>query len=231
MKYQTWHTQDLKVKIRQGNEGIGYVANISKDASTCGRLSKYCRPYCYMGSAYYQSTKNITQAHEYNTKILNEIEEKHEWSLFVFDMVRLIQKKNITLFRVDVNGDLISKGELFAWMQIAKVCKQTKFWIPTKRFYWLDAGTVFEIKGMDNLSVSLSMFFNMSDDIWDIARKIGLPIAYAGTVNKYRYKVCSKPCETCRWCYDHKKNVFLPLHGVQAKRMKKQYDAGCNVVI
>jgi hypothetical protein len=223
MGFKTWKTKDFGIMVRSGNLGIGNVANLSKDVSSCGSLSKYCREFCYMGSAHYKSMAMVTNAHKRNTDIFKEIDERGLWASFVFDMSQLIQAKNLPLFRVDVNGDLVSKNELDAWMAIACRCPDTKFWIPTKRFYWLDKYMVDRIKAIDNLSVSVSVFFNMPSAIKDRAHKTGLPIAYTDSENVHKYKACSKPCETCRWCFDQKKNVFLPIHGTEAVKKRREY--------
>jgi hypothetical protein len=167
-------------------------------------------------------------AHKRNTDIFKEIDERDMWEAFVFDMASLIHAKNLSMFRVDVNGDLVSKKELEAWMNVAKICHNTKFWIPTKRMYWLDADTVDRVHAIDNLSVSVSVFFNMPESLKVFARQIGLPIAYTDSENVYKYKVCDKPCTTCMWCYTKgktKRNVFLPMHGTEAVKKRREYYA------
>ena len=228
MGFKTWRTKDFGIMVRSGNTGIGEVANMSKDVSTCGALSSYCKEFCYMGSAYYKSMKKAMAPHAENGRIFRDIDERDMWKLFIFDMVRLIESKRLPLFRVDVNGDLVSPEELDAWMAVANLCPTTKFWIPTKRFYWLDRQTVDRINDIDNLSVSVSVFFNMPKHIVDMAHETGLPIAYCDSENKYKYKVCNKPCTTCMWCYTKgstKRNVFLPMHGTEAVKKRREFQS------
>ena len=224
MGFKTWRTKDFGVMVRSGNMGIGEVANMSKDVSTCGSLSKYCREFCYMGTAYYKSMVKAMAPHAENGRIFRMIDEIGAWNHFVFDMVSLIEKKELPLFRVNVNGDLVSPAELQAWLEVARLCKDTKFWIPTKRFWWLTPSVVKEIQAVPNISVSVSVFFNMSASVKSMARQTGLPIAYCDTENVHKYKVCDKPCTTCRWCFDKQKNVFLPLHGKDALKKKRDYE-------
>jgi len=225
MGFKSWRTKDLGIMVRSGNTGIGNVANLSKDVSSCGSLSEYCKEFCYMGSAYYKSMTSAMKAHKRNTDIFKMIDERNLWKQFIFDMVSLIEDKQLPLFRVDVNGDLVSPAELDAWMDIAAMCPNTKFWIPTKRFYWLDDLVVDDINRLDNLSVSVSVFFNMPDAVKAMAFDTGLPIAYCDSENVYKYKVCSKPCETCRWCFDKQQSVFLPMHGTEAVKKRREYTA------
>jgi len=209
--------------VRSGNLKLGNIANISKDASTCGSLAKYCRDYCYMGSAYYKSMKHCVASHKRNGDIFREIEEKNLWQEFVIDMSSLILKKNLSYFRVDVNGDLVSEKELFAWIDIARICAGTKFWIPTKRLNWLIPATVHHINQTPNLHIAFSLFFNMPDEVVKLASKTKLPVAYADSENKYSFKECSKSCEECLYCYEKGGNVFLPIHGTEAVKKRREY--------
>lgn len=223
MGFKTWHTSDVKIMVRSGNLKLGNIANLSKDASTCGVLSKYCRDFCYMGSAYYKSMKHCVESHKRNGEIFMEIEERNLWKQFVFDMSSFIIKKNLHYFRIDVNGDLVSERELFAWIDVAKVCASTKFWLPTKRFYWLTPANLHHIRQTPNLHVACSVFFNMPNQVVNMAKETGLPIAYADSENKYKYKVCSKSCEECLYCYEGGGNVFLPIHGTEAVKKRREY--------
>ena len=223
MGFKTWHTSDFRIMVRSGNTKLGNIANISKDAGTCGSLAKYCREFCYMGSAYYQSMKHLVSSHRRNGDIFREIDERDMWKQFVFDMSSFIIKKNLHYFRIDVNGDLVSERELFAWIDVARVCASTKFWLPTKRYYWLNEGTVSQINRTPNLHVGVSVFFNMPDEVIELARKTKLPVAYAGMKNRYSFKKCEKACDECLYCYEKGGNVFLPIHGSEAVKKAKEY--------
>ena len=224
MGFKTWRTKDFEIMVRSGNTKLGHIANVSKDVSTCGSLSKYCKEFCYMGSGYYRSMKGLVNSHRRNGDIFKMIDERDLWKQFVFDMSALIAEKNLHYFRIDVNGDLVSRNELYAWLDVANFCTQTKFWLPTKRFYWLDQKTVDDIRRCDNMVVGVSVFFNMPNHVIDLARKTGLPIAYADSVNKYRYKKCEKACDECLYCYEQGGNVFLPIHGTEAVKKRREFD-------
>ena len=221
--YKTWHTTIFGIKVREGNQKLGRIANMSKDASTCGSLAKYCREFCYMGSAYYKSMKQLNAAHKHNGDIFKEIDERDMWKQFRFDMSTLIMEKNLNYFRVDVNGDLVSEKELHAWIDVARLCGSTKFWLPTKRFYWLTPANVERIKETVNLHVGVSVFFNMPDSVLKLAKETKLPIAYADSENRFRYKKCEKACDECLYCYEKGGNVFLPIHGTEAVKKRREY--------
>jgi len=96
MSYRTIHTPKLGLKISTGNTGIGDVYNISKDNSTCGQMSKYCKPFCYLNSPFYNSMPNIAKAHSHNTKIFRDcLAHPIGFGGLQTELIEFLNKRNI----------------------------------------------------------------------------------------------------------------------------------------
>ena len=194
--------------ISLGNSGLGKVPSFSTNRSTCGKLSKYCSKYCYMNfaSSYYKAVKS-TQSK--NTELIT----KWSQAKIVGEIDNFLKKYNPSLFRIHVNGDFLNRKELDSWIQIARLNPSTKFLAFTKQIHLFNLISIPE-----NLHIRFSIFFNMPETVKESILDKGFPIAYTDMNNVFNSKVCSKPCETCQFCYNSQENVFLPLHGKRAIR-------------
>lgn len=194
------------LSISLGNTGLGKVPSFSTNRSTCGKLSKYCSKYCYMN---YSSRmfKAVKSTQNQNTELIAEWSQEK----IVGEMDNFIKKYNPPLFRIHVNGDFLNRKELDSWVQIARLNPGTKFLAFTKQVHLFNLISIPE-----NLKIRFSVFFNMPENVKETILDKGFPIAYTDMENPQQYKVCSKPCETCQFCYNSTENVFLPLHGKRA---------------
>lgn len=207
MGFRTVRTEN-GLSISSGNTGLGKVPSFSTNRSTCGRLSQYCGKYCYMNfaSSYYKAVKS-TQSK--NTELIT----KWSQAKIVGEIDTFIKKYNPSLFRIHVNGDFLNRKELDSWVQIAQLNPGTKFLAFTKQIHLFNLISI-----PTNLKIRFSIFFNMPESVKETILDKGFPIAYTDMANKYKSQVCSKPCETCQFCYNSTENVFLPLHGKCALR-------------
>jgi len=207
MGFRTVRTNNGLV-ISLGNTGMGKVLSFSTNRTTCGDLSKYCSKYCYMNfaSSYYKSVKN-TQTQ--NTELIT----KWSQAKIVGEIDNFLKKYTPALFRIHVNGDFLNRKELDSWIQIARLNPSTKFLAFTKQIHLFNLVSIPE-----NLHIRFSIFFNMPETVKESILDKGFPIAYTDMNNVFNSKVCSKPCETCQFCYNSQENVFLPLHGKRAIR-------------
>ena len=207
MGFRTVRTNN-GLAISLGNSGLGKVPSFSTNRSTCGKLSKYCSKYCYMNfaSSYYKAVKS-TQSK--NTELIT----KWSQAKIVGEIDNFLKKYNPSLFRIHVNGDFLNRKELDSWIQIARLNPSTKFLAFTKQIHLFNLISIPE-----NLHIRFSIFFNMSETVKESILDKGFPIAYTDMNNVFNSKVCSKPCETCQFCYNSQENVFLPLHGKRAIR-------------
>jgi len=207
MGFRTARTNNGLV-ISLGNTGLGKVPSFSTNRSTCGKLSKYCSKYCYMNfsSRMFKAVKS-TQAK--NTELIT----KWSQAKIVGEIDNFLNKYNPSLFRIHVNGDFLNRKELDSWIQIARLNPSTKFLAFTKQIHLFNLISIPE-----NLHIRFSIFFNMPETVKESILDKGFPIAYTDMNNVFNSKVCSKPCETCQFCYNSQENVFLPLHGKYAIR-------------
>jgi len=207
MGFRTVRTNN-GLAISLGNSGLGKVPSFSTNRSTCGKLSKYCSKYCYMNfaSSYYKAVKS-TQSK--NTELIT----KWSQAKIVGEIDNFLKKYNPALFRIHANGDFLNRKELDSWIQIARLNPSTKFLAFTKQIHLFNLISIPE-----NLHIRFSIFFNMSETVKESILDKGFPIAYTDMNNVFNSKVCSKPCETCQFCYNSQENVFLPLHGKYAIR-------------
>jgi len=207
MGFRTVRTNN-GLAIPLGNNGLGKIPSFSTNRSTCGSLSKYCSKYCYMNfaSAYYKAVKS-TQTQ--NTELIT----KWSQAKIVDEIDNFLKKYNPSLFRIHVNGDFLNRKELDSWIQIARLNPSTKFLAFTKQIHLFNLISI-----PDNLKIRFSVFFNMPENVKECFLDKGFPIAYTDMTNVFNSKVCSKPCETCQYCYNSQENVFLPLHGKYAIR-------------
>ena len=207
MGFRTARTNNGLV-ISLGNTGLGKVPSFSTNRSTCGKLSKYCSKYCYMNfsSRMFKAVKS-TQAK--NTELIT----KWSQAKIVGEIDNFLNKYNPSLFRIHVNGDFLNRKELDSWIQIARLNPSTKFLAFTKQIHLFNLISIPE-----NLHIRFSIFFNMPETVKESILDKGFPIAYTDMNNVFNSKVCSKPCETCQFCYNSQENVFLPLHGKRAIR-------------
>jgi hypothetical protein len=192
--------------ISLGNTGLGKVPSFSTNRTTCGDLSKYCSKYCYMN---YSSRifKAVKKCQDTNTVLLQTWSQEKT----VSEIDTFIKKYQFPLFRIHVNGDFLDRKELDSWIQIAQVNPATKFLAFTKQVHLFNLISI-----PDNLKIRFSVFFNMPETVKETILDKGFPIAYTDMNNVFNSKVCSKPCETCQFCYNSTENVFLPLHGKRA---------------
>jgi len=202
MGFRTARTEN-GLAISLGNTGLGKVPSFSTNRSTCGKFSKYCSKYCYMN---YSSRlfKAVKMCQDTNTQLLQEWSQEKT----VGEIDTFIKKYNPSLFRIHVNGDFLNRKELDSWIQIARLNPATKFLAFTKQVHLFNLISIPE-----NLHIRFSIFFNMPENVKESILDKGFPIAYTDMNNIYQYRVCSKPCETCQFCYNSTENVFLPLHG------------------
>jgi len=207
MGFRTVRTNN-GLAISLGNSGLGKVPSFSTNRSTCGKLSKYCSKYCYMNftSSYYKAVKS-TQSK--NTELIT----KWSQAKIVGEIDNFLKKYNPSLFRIHVNGDFLNRKELDSWIQIAQLNPATKFLAFTKQIHLFNLISI-----PTNLKIRFSVFFNMPETVRETILDKGFPIAYTDMNNVFNSKVCSKPCETCQFCYNSQENVFLPLHGKRAIR-------------
>ena len=207
MGFRTVRTNN-GLAIPLGNTGLGKIPSFSTNRSTCGSLSKYCSKYCYMNfaSSYYKGVKS-TQSK--NTELIT----KWSQAKIVGEIDNFLKKYNPSLFRIHVNGDFLNRKELDSWIQIAQLNPSTKFLAFTKQIHLFNLISI-----PDNLHIRFSIFFNMPITVKETILDKGFPIAYTDMNNVFNSKVCSKPCETCQFCYNSQENVFLPLHGKRAIR-------------
>jgi hypothetical protein len=136
-----------------------------------------------------------------------------EWSQtkIVGEIDNFIKKYNPSLFRIHVNGDFLNRKELDSWIQIARLNPGTKFLAFTKQIHLFNLISI-----PTNLKIRFSIFFNMPLSVKETILDMGFPIAYTDMENPQKYRVCSKPCDKCQFCYNSTENVFLPLHGKRA---------------
>jgi hypothetical protein len=157
-------------------------------------------------SSYYKAVKS-TQSK--NTELIT----KWSQAKIVGEIDNFLNKYNPSLFRIHVNGDFLNRKELDSWIQIARLNPATKFLAFTKQIHLFNLISIPE-----NLHIRFSIFFNMPETVKESILDKGFPIAYTDMNNVFNSKVCSKPCETCQFCYNSQENVFLPLHGKYAIR-------------
>ena len=205
MGYRAVRTEN-GLAISLGNTGLGKVPSFSTNRTTCGDLSKYCSKYCYMN---YSSRifKAVKKCQDTNTVLLQTWSQEKT----VSEIDTFIKKYQFPLFRIHVNGDFLDRKELDSWIQIAQVNPATKFLAFTKQVHLFNLISI-----PDNLKIRFSVFFNMPETVKETILDKGFPIAYTDMNNVFNSKVCSKPCETCQFCYNSTENVFLPLHGKRA---------------
>jgi hypothetical protein len=153
--------------------------------------------------------KAVKSTQSKNTELIT----KWSQAKTVGEIDNFLKKYNPSLFRIHVNGDFLNRKELDSWIQIAQLNPATKFLAFTKQVHLFNLVSIPE-----NLHIRFSVFFNMPTIVKETILDKGFPIAYTGLKNVYNSKVCSKPCETCQFCYTSKDNVFLPLHGKRALR-------------
>jgi len=230
MGYRTIKLKRTGLKISSGNTGMGKVYNVSKDQSTCGKMSVKCKPYCYLGSAYYRSMKGVVACHKANGAILSNLDDPKIWNDLDNDMLDFVEKYDPKTFRVSVNGDLANIYELAFWNMIALYHCDINILIFTKRLGILEQ-FVAKFEKAKNLRIKVSVFFNYTQNEINRSKSFGYPIAYTDTENRLGFKTCKKPCESCGWCFKFDSDVYLPLHGPEAKKKKRLYDEKVNLGI
>ncbi len=124
---------------------------------------------------------------------------------FVDTLVAAIGARGKPYFRVHDSGDLFNLNYALAWVRIARGCPETRFWIPTRMWQWLDRpawrAALLTLAGQPNVTMRPSALrFEDPPPV--------IPGMAAGTTatDSASYN-CLKPaqknsCGNCRTCWD-----------------------------
>lgn len=129
--------------------------------------------------------------------------------LWVQAMAFAINEKHLTHFRWHDSGEIQSVGHLQKIVDIARLCPDCHFWLPTREMgivaKWIDNGGILP----DNLTVRISAAMINGKPPIAFVNKYGLCVssvsADMANVNCHAYKTDGK-CGKCRSCWN--KNVF-----------------------
>lgn len=167
----------------------------SKLAQIAGSVCSGC--YALRNHYLYDVVKN---AHK---KRLAAIKKPAFVPAFAF-LVKCLSQSYIRLYDA---GDLDGVATLDKWAQIARLCPETKFWLPTKEYgivsKWFAAGNV----RPSNLTIRLSGYMIDESGPITLAKRLGVCISEVsrGAFTCPASKQGNK-CQTCRLCWDN--NTF-----------------------
>ena len=186
----------------------------SLSAFDCEIVDPLCLKYCYARKHHY-NFKNVKDALRYNkNKYLNKNWVKD----FAFYIERI---ENLRFFRWFDSGDLPNIIMLEKICKISDLCKNTSFWLPTRRkdlllAYW-EANNCKPLKELHpNLVIRISAKDVNEDPNYAFAELIGVNVSSV-TDSQDNYTCSSKDqggqCLSCRKCWDQNvKEVRYFLH-------------------
>lgn len=187
--------------ISEGNAKIGKTMNWSlMPGRTCS--SEACRT-CLKGGCYAAAIArrrpNVANAWADNTDAMLALEKEGGYARFVYEMTRIISRKNPAYFRIHVGGDFFSRRYFLAWVMIAKHCPSVKFFAFTKQ--WTS------VKGIalpENFRLIASHWTGCEIPKWAKDRlpiawlvENGKPVPVRGNGKTF---VCQGDCTKCHWC-------------------------------
>lgn len=202
-----------------GNTKMNAVMSFSvAPHATCNPKAPCVKKGCYAWK-FFRMYPAVGKAWQKNTDLLME----GKWTEFINDTVNAIKFTKVDKFRFNVAGDLFSVDYLNAIIEIVKKCRETKFWLYTKRWDILnryimrikDGKPVFGALPMPrNLKIILSCWneFQAPDDLKALFPTAHLDDGKHKNLLPKNGFVCQGDCENCMICANLKKGQAVIFH-------------------
>ena len=220
-KYNLYLDGTNKIHITGGNAKIGKgVYNISllpsdtpltkKDGTvltnitgTCGGCCAGCKNDCYAVKQAVYHHNSVIKAWGDNTILAREDRDE-----FFHQLDDYFKKNIVSVFRWHVGGEFFSKGYMVNVYQFCAKHPETKFYVYTKRFAWLEELDRFK---PDNLTINVSIWhknysnpLNYPEFIYDDGTDPEVSkLPHCPAVNKDGHET-GITCAQCRHCFTAK---------------------------
>lgn len=156
-------------KLQGGNTklGVGIHSWSIPAITTCPGSSSLCRSSCYAASGFFHMP-NVKAFHEANYAFSRTPE-------FAGWMIGEVQKNLAKVVRVHVAGDFYDAEYVAKWVQIAKACRSTTFFVYTRS--WSEIDVYPHLVALSRL-VNVCLWFSTDREKGPPPRVPGVRIAY-----------------------------------------------------